>query len=125
MKNKLELKHLSAYFPYKVKAKFRSKNSGVEIGTIGQITDNLSIVCYDTVEAYPTKYKLLLRPMSCLTDEFLSDKNMDLSDEITIKEIRDKQLGYWNATYNVIEILLKAHIDVFGLIEQGLAEPIK
>jgi hypothetical protein len=63
--------------------------------------------------------------MSCLTDEFLSDKNMDLSDEITIREVRDKQLGYWNAPCNVIEILLKAHIDIFGLIEQGLAEPIK
>jgi hypothetical protein len=125
MKNKLELKHLSAYFPYKVKAKFRSKNNGVEIGTIGQIADNLSIVCYDTVEAYPAKYKLLLRPMSALDEKALSDINCDLLDQIEMKDFRDKHTSLHNMSYGVIQILLQYHYDVFELIEQGLAEPIK
>jgi len=125
MKNKLELKHLSAYFPYKVKAKFRSKNSGVEIGTISQIADNLSIVCYDTVEAYPAKYKLLLRPISALDEKTLSDINCDLLDQINMKDFRDKHTSLHNMSYGVIQILLQYHYDIFGLIEQGLAEPIK
>jgi hypothetical protein len=124
-KPKLELSELTAYFPYQVKAKFKSKTNGTEIGTVGQIFDNCSIDCYDTVNSYPEKFKLLLRPMSCLTDKFISDLNLDVMDAVAIEEIRDKQLGFWNAPYNVIQILLKNHVDVFNLLENGLAEELK
>ena len=125
MKKHITIEQLSAYFPYKVKAKFKSKDHGIEIGTIGQISDNCSIVCYDTVEAYPEKYKLLLRPLSWLTDEVIFKMDISVMEAVAIEEIRDKQVGYWNAPYNVIQNLFKNHIDLFGLIEKGLAEAIK
>ena len=125
MKKHITIEQLSAYFPYQVKAKFRSKDHGVEIGTIGQISDNCSIVCYDTVEAYPEKYKLLLRPLSWLTDEVIFKMDISVMEAVAIEEIRDDVIDYSIAPYNVIQILLKNHVDLFKLIEQGLAEPIK
>lgn len=125
MKNKIELKFLVSYFPYKVKAKFKGKNTGVEIGTIGIIKETGHINCYDTVNAYPTKFKLLLHPLSWLTNDVLSDINCDLLDQIKISEFRDKQFSLHNMPYGVIQILLENHVDIFDLIKQGLAEPIK
>jgi hypothetical protein len=129
MKNKITLEELSAYFPYKVKAKFKLVEAprcrAMVIGTVGEIYNDASIVCHDTVNSCPEKYKLMLRPMSWLTDEVISDLNLDVMDAIAIEEIRDKQVGYWNAPYNVIQNLFKNHIDLFGLIEKGLAEAIK
>jgi hypothetical protein len=125
MKKKIALEQLSAYFPYKVKAKFKSKDHGIEIGTVGQISDNCSIVCYDTVEAYPEKYKLLLRPLSWLTDEVISDLNLNNSEENMIEMIRDNESDASSIPYDIMKILLKNHIDLFGLIKNGLAEAIK
>lgn len=127
MKPKLELKYLAPYFPYHVKAKFKDLNNkkAVEIGTMCIITEAGDITCYDAVNAYPTKFKLLLRPLSWLNDERISDINCDLSDQITIMMLKDKEIGYWNCPYGVIQILLKNHVDIFELIEKGLAEPIK
>jgi hypothetical protein len=129
MKQKLTLEQLSVYLPYKVKAKLKIVNvtncRSYVIGTIGEIADNCKITCYDTVNSYPDKFKLLLRPMSALDDKALSEINYDLSYQIIMAEIRDKQLGYWNAPYGVIQALLEHHYDIFGLIKKGLAEPIK
>lgn len=123
-KEKLSLKELSSYFPYKVKAKFKGKDTGVEIGTISIITEAGSITCYDTVNAYPTKFKLLLHPLSWLTDEVLSDINCDLGDQMIIQEIREQRMGCWNASCDVVQILLENHVDIFFLIERGLAEKL-
>jgi hypothetical protein len=129
MESKLSLEQLSAYFPYKVKAKFKIVNvtncRSYVIGTVGEIADNGKITCYDTVNSCPDKFKLLLRPMSALDDKALSEINCDLTDQITIRDIRDKQVGYWSAPYEVIQILIKNHYDVFNLLEQGLAEELK
>lgn len=130
MKQKITLEQLSAYFPYQVKAKFRDKETGTEIGTIGQISDNCSIVCYDTVNAYHEKYKLMLRPLSWLTDENLKKIKLDnvyglhRSD---IQDIKSDCNGIYNLNipYNIIRIMLKNHVDIFGLLEKGLAEEIK
>jgi hypothetical protein len=123
----IPLEQLAAYFPYKVKAKFKDLNNSkaIEIGTLGQINDNSTIVCYDTVNAYPDKFKLLLRPLSWLTDEVLSDINCDLLDQIKMCELRDKQISLHSMPYGVVNILLENHVDIFGLIEAGFAEPIK
>ena len=37
----------------------------------------------------------------------------------------DYELDYKSLDYSIIETLFKYHFDVFGLIEKGLAEPIK
>jgi len=127
--NKITLEQLSAYFPYQVKAKFKlievPRCRAMVIGTVGQISDNCSIVCYDTVNAYPEKYKLMLRPMSWLTDEVIFKLDACLSDQLIVEMIRDGEMNLINAPYNVIQTLLKNHVDLFGLIEKGLAEAIK
>lgn len=122
--DKLTLKELAPYFPYHVKAKFKSKNNGVEIGTVCIITEAGNITCYDTVNAYPTSFKLLLRPLSWLTNEVLSDINCDLPDQIRMIEFRDGYDPLHCIPYGVIQILLENHVDCFNLIERGLAESI-
>lgn len=129
MKAKLELKHLSAYFPYQVKAEFKIVNvtscRTMVIGTVGEIADNGKITCYDTVNSWPDKFKLLLRPLSWLTDEVLSEINCDPSDKSDMKDFRDGFTSLHNMPYGVIQFLLRSHYDVFTLIEQGLTEEIK
>ena len=102
MKNKISLKELSAYFPYKVKAKFKERTDNkcktYVVGTVSAIYDDSTIVCNDTVNSSPDEYKLLLRAT--------------LHRAAFLKVV----------DYN---ILLQNHFDIFGLIEQGLAEAIK
>jgi hypothetical protein len=129
MKAKLSLGQLSAYLPYKVKARFKIVNvtncRSYVIGTVSEISDNGKITCYDTVNSWPDKFKLLLRPMSALDEKALSEMNYDTVDQLWMTDLRDRHVGYWNVPYNVVQILLKYHYDIFGLIEKGLAEPIK
>jgi len=122
---KLTIERLSAYFPYGIKAKFKKINNPKCRSYVREIANNCTITCYDTVNSYPDKFKLLLRPLSWLTDEVLSDINCDLLDQIEIAKIRDRHQGYWDASYDVVKILLKNHVDIFGLIEYGFAEGIK
>ena len=133
MKPKLTLKHLAPYLPYQVKAKFKEtqlnpKCRKYAIGTVGAVYDGSkepTIVCFDTVNSSPDKFKLLLRPLSWITDEVLSDINCDLSTQIEIKDIEAQIVWHGNVSYGAMQILFEHHVDVFGLIEQGLAEPIK
>ena len=64
----MELKQLSAYFPYKVKAKFKCVNKQncdeYEIGEVGAIYNDGTIVCYDTINSSPKEFKLLLTCLS-------------------------------------------------------------
>ena len=103
MKNKISLRELSAYFPYKVKAKFKENNKkGCKtyvVGTVSAIYDDCTIVCNDTVNSSPDEYKLLLRPT--------------LHKAAFLRGVAD---------YN---FLLHNHFDIFGLIEKGLAEELK
>jgi len=103
MKNKISLRELSAYFPYKVKAKFKERNDKkcktYVVGTVSAIYDDCTIVCNDTVNSSPDEYKLLLKP--CLNKDVLYLKVCD------------------------VNYLLEHHFDIFGLIEKGLAEELK
>lgn len=100
---RIPLYQLAAYLPYGVKAIFLETNEKRcrkrVIGTVGAVYSNSTIVCYDTVNATPDKFKLLLRPFP--------------------------KGEYEHHKYIAIQGYLKAHYDIFGLIEQGLAEQIK
>lgn len=93
--SKIKLTELSAHFPYKVKALFNATNEkgchNKVIGTVGVIYDDCSITCYDTVNSSPEKYKLILYPQEVSNCESSSND------------------------------LLKRRVDIFGLIEKGLA----
>ena len=102
---KIPLEQLAAYFPYGVKAIFPETNKkGCRtkvIGTINAIYDDSTINCYDTVNASPDKFKLVLYPPT-------------FSWKITASS-RDFE------TYLEVEKHLKARVDIFGLFEKGLA----
>jgi hypothetical protein len=125
---KLEQKHIAPYFPYKVKAIFPETNKkGCKkyvIGTIGYLFSNCSIGCYDTVNAYPDKFKLLLKPLDRYKDinsQAFTDLNCDLTDQINISNLACQNIGLSSFPYTTAEICFQNHIDIFGLIDQNLA----
>lgn len=126
--NKLQLNEIAPYLPYKLKARFQEKNSRTcrkyVVGTIGGIYSDCTIVCHDTVNASPDKFKPLLYPKSIIDDDWLSKLNCDIQQQIEIENFVEDKIGYWNLSYNVLEMLFSRHIDVFGLIEKGLALPL-
>jgi hypothetical protein len=128
---KLEIKHLAPYLPYGLKAKFQAKNKKTcrkyVIGTISVIYSDCSICCYDTVNATPDQFKPILRPLSDYADidsDALCDINCDMSDQIQISEFANKRISLSAISVGAFEILVSNHVDVFGLIDEGLALPL-
>ena len=128
---KLELKHLAPYLPYGLKAKFQSTNKKTcrkyVIGTISAMYSDCSICCYDTVNATPDNFKPILRPLSDYTDinsDTMNSLNCDMSDQIQISEFASKKISLSSVSAGAYDILISNHIDVFGLIDQGLALPL-
>lgn len=129
---KHNIKHLAAYFPYNVKAKFKESNTRgcrkYTTGTIGAIHSDCSIVCYDTVNSCPDKYKLLLWPLvGCLLDdEFINEfSNIEFQRFCNSFFCAPRPITYLDSlNCTQLQVLLKKHYDVFGLIDLGLAEQI-
>lgn len=140
---KLQTKHIAPYLQYNIKAKFKYSNDKYcrkyVIGTIGAIYKNCTIVCHDTVNATPDKFKLLLRPMSDLINTIEHNgKNFIPIEEIlkhncfNIKKMsRDEINSYAESVsmfdllnYRDAELLFEWHFDIFDLIQSGLAEPL-
>lgn len=128
---KLEIKHLAPYLPYGLKAKFKAKNKKTcrkyVKGTISVMYSDCSICCYDTVNATPDNFKPILRQLSDYADidsDALCDLNCDLSDQIQISEFASKRISLSAISVGAFEILVSNHVDVFGLIDQGLALPL-
>lgn len=69
--NKKEFMAMS--LPYELKLQFKEREEKYcrkqVIGTLGGIYSDGTIVCHDTVNAFPAKFKLILRPLSDLTKE--------------------------------------------------------
>ena len=128
---KLEIKHLAPYLPYGLKAKFQAKNKKTcrkyVIGTISAMYLDCSICCYDTVNSTPDNFKPILRQLSDYADidsDALCDLNCDLSDQIQISEFANKRISLSAISVGAFEILVSNHVDVFGLIDEGLALPL-
>ena len=135
---KLELKHLANYLPYGLKARFRETDKPncrkYVIGTIGAMycekNGCVSITCYDTVNAAPTKFMPILRPLTDLyrkdlsfNEEILdsfSDYSWNRFEEVFFSVLKPRNANEF-ITYENTELLFKNHYDLFGLIEQGLA----
>ena len=64
---------LAMSLPYGLKAEFKEVESPTcrkkVIGTINGVYDDGTIVCHDTVNATPSKFKPIVRPLSDLTKE--------------------------------------------------------
>jgi hypothetical protein len=128
---KLEIKHLAPYLPYGLKAKFQAKNKKTcrkyVIGTISVMYSDCSICCYDTVNATPDQFKPILRPLSDYADinsDTMNSLNCDISDQIQISEFANKRISLSAISVGAFDILVSNHVDVFGLIDEGLALPL-
>lgn len=132
---KLELKHIAPYLPYKLKCEIITTTNNVliermtgfdcrffeyvifgdvEIGTNG-------VGLFGNCKILLTSVKPILRPLSDLT-KLGTPIIQPYTDCITIIN----QLHILNndvsiLPYQLFEILIKHHFDVFGLIDKGLA----
>lgn len=126
---KLELKHLAPYLPYGLKIHWKtSKKTSIVMMKPSNILD---------VEIYTTNFKPILRPIEDLTKEierngrkysldsiiFPKDEySDDFTRKVAIEELKlSNAIHHITTPYSIVEVLLKHHFDVFGLIEQGLA----
>ena len=125
--NKLTIEKLSAYLPYAVKILRPDKRTILELkGLVG----NLLIFQeehkdYETL-GYITHNKPILRPLSDYIDinsDAMQELNCDISTQIQINELSTKYIGVGDLYYSTVELCLMNHIDIFGLVEKGLAIP--
>ena len=126
---KLELKHLSPYLPYELKAVIRLReDSSLPIDDECVVTVSCFEVAY--LDSEYEEFKPILRPLSDLTTShnIFEDKAICFIDEsdnggsFTIDDIyfkyKESSFSDWRNAYL---LLLKNHFDVFGLIEKELA----
>ncbi len=121
---KIPLEILSLYLPYEVKARFNETNDKKcrtkVVDTVSYIYSDSSIGCYGTVNSCPDRYKLLLKPLSALTDEALDE----MGNDFCILFFSTKRTSVDDLPLSSLRLLLSHHYDVFGLIDKGMAEPI-
>jgi hypothetical protein len=111
----IPLHQLAAYLPYKTKVTFKYKGKDV-IGTLNAVYDDGTIVCHDTVNASPDKFKLMLVPF----EKYDTKNYMGI---VPIRQIKDT-LEWGDVDYlqnRYLQFALRNHIDIFDLIPQGLA----
>ena len=133
---KLEIKHIAPYLPFEVKVIDTEAEDCIWTlhpykDSLDCLTDNehLSLENFIT-ENNATKtptHKLLLRQLSNYADidsEALCDLNCDVSDQIQVSEFASKRISISSVSVGAFEILVSNHVDVFGLIDEGLALPL-
>jgi len=127
----LEAKHLVPYLPYELK--FGSGNqkyyefvlSGIDFYTRTDI--QIRTRGNRIYKISDLRFKPILRPLSDYADinsDAMNSLNCDLSDQIQISEFASKRISLSSVSVGAFDILVSNHIDVFGLIDQGLALPL-
>lgn len=106
---KLELKHLAPYLPYKLNLeRINYKNERFK-----------KLTAYDLCpDGEIDNIKPILRPIEDLYNE-KTDFGIKIVHYFNFKT--NVKLDYRNFPYHVMEQLFKNHFDVFGLIPKGLA----
>jgi hypothetical protein len=129
--SKLELKYLTPYLPYKLKCEilnYKCDYVGEKYGVINgfyYLGGEVHYTFKDRSTAGKTRklIKPILRPISDLTEKQFNE--FSLSDMIThgFHNVfwQEENFSVNHLMYHDLEILLKNHFDVFGLIEKGLA----
>ena len=115
---KLELKHLAPYLPYGLKIQGQTHGEIVELSCVTETSVNIK----DRNFAYGMwsdifDIKPILRPLSDL--KVRKDTYGEYNWEYPLEFKQDIKHG--QASYDCMVNLFKEHIDVFGLIEKGLA----
>jgi hypothetical protein len=125
---KLELKHLAPYLPYQLNcmAQGEDKQSfefqGVSDVTWIDLHEIGRTVCeqYNIEDVFP-----ILRPLSDFEGAIIRDIRIDLelshNQVVEFLNFMAGAINLKNITYSLFLSLCEKHIDVFGLIEKGLA----
>lgn len=117
MRDRLELKHLAPYLPYKLKfTGYLKHNSSLPFDDSEDILTLCPFVLAYLDQEFE-EFKPILRPLSDLDKDNFKEMGINhnwygLKNYLTnIKEMKVKDFEY----------LVRNHFDVFGLIEKGLA----
>lgn len=122
---KLEIEKIVGYLPYKIKCEV-SNDGNIETGTLQAVYSNNTVSFGDIVESeHNFDYvKPILKPIDYYKDinsDYMNDLGIDLSDQIEIEKIANREIHYSNVNWNVLQICFRHHIDVFRMIDKGLA----
>jgi len=121
---KLELKHITPYLPYGLKY-VKIKNNEVE--TMRSISTEINLIDMGWGDAMQLdEIKPILRPLSDLTkEEFVMDgwrkKGILFLDETSNIPHNSRESHIGSIMYGDMVKIFEWHLDVFGLIEKGLA----
>lgn len=135
---KLQLKHIAPYLPYELKAVkgiTRIKLTAVNL-ELPQIYHTSYLGSRLRVVSDINSIKPILRPLSDLTKEIevngikmnpitnlkTQGYHLNFDDEFTFEDFIKSDI--LNNSYGFIDLLIKWHFDVFGLIENGIAVDI-
>lgn len=122
---KLEIKHLAPYLPYKLKA---LSIDGFSVSILGvDFTTNRILNINGDRTFTIAEIKPLLRPLSDYADinsDAMNSLNCDMSEQINLNEFAIGYICLGSLYQSTYDLCLKNHIDVFGLINQGLALPL-
>jgi hypothetical protein len=117
--NKMEREKIIPYLPYNLQL-WHIKNKCAYPLVVGNTS--ISLRGGLRIDEYESEgCKPILRPISDLDGEYLSNSNLDLLDQIKLDDLRDKSILFCNLEYHLACHLFKNHFDVFGLIEEGEA----
>lgn len=132
----LELKHLSAYLPYKLNCVVEGYDNPLPMISAYYDDQNeyecsaaLQEVTGNDFGFNPDEFKPILRPMTDLTKEIqLNSENFIPIEKISpvpnffnVDFIKRTPLA---SSFEVVVKLLELHFDIFGLINEGLAVDI-
>jgi len=132
---KLELKHLACYLPYELKM-HQENLTGTKSYSWKLLPEHID-------DALAFQNKPILRPLSDLTDEVLkemfNDQDLDISrmkyaivcnyqlmgewfkETIVLRKVFNDDYAAFTMSGWLLMKLFENHLDVFGLIEKGLA----
>lgn len=123
---KLEIKHLAPYLPHNLK--FGNEFIYGCDFVLGGLTKEFIISIDDRKLAINvTNYKPLLRQLSDYADinsDAMNRLNCDMSEQINLNEFAIGYICLGSLYQSTYDLCLKNHIDVFGLINHGLALPL-
>ncbi len=127
---KIMIDKLAPYLPYELQCKFIGLDGEKYVGTLASLTTEWQYECAhfyidEKDNAYTSMIHLedirpILHPLSDLTDEFISEKNLDFLDEIELRECRDFYKQATHLRYDLCQYLFQWHFDVFNLHSKGL-----
>ena len=114
---KLEIKHLASYLPYDLKGIFLNSIITLSVNYFSKGTER----GYDISAFLSNNIKPILFPLS----QFVKFTFSEEVEECLLNYSADFILNQTNRLpYFIIQEFLSNKIDVFGLIEAGLAEPV-